>query len=87
LALKVIFWTVDISAVVFCHKIKFISRMLGEKTWKMFIFKLFLVAVPLQFLNNIENSAKEIFNEETYKQIRKLYRRYKQTGDMLDLND
>jgi hypothetical protein len=46
LIFKVMFWTIDMSVVIFCHKIKLLSRFLGEKTWKMFLFKIALVAFP-----------------------------------------
>ena len=51
--IKVGFWVMDIAFVSFCHKIKLLTRVLGEKGWKMFAFKIAAVAFPLSFMDKI----------------------------------
>ena len=48
--MKVGFWVTDVLFVTFCHKIRLMSRLLGEKTWKMFVFKIAAVALPFTFI-------------------------------------
>lgn len=85
-ALKIGFWVVDIAFVSFCHKIKLLTRILGDKTWRMFAFKLAAIALPLSFMDRIEEDAKDQFYRGLYRGVHKFYKRYKQTGDILDLN-
>ena len=41
------FWVVTLGFAGLCHKIGFISRVLGDRTWKMFTFKLTALVMPL----------------------------------------
>ena len=84
--IKIGFWTVDIAFVSLCHKIKILTRILGDKTWRMFAFKIALVAFPLTFIERVEADAVDQYNKNLYRGMHKFYRRYKQTGDILDLN-
>ncbi len=48
--MKVGFWVTDVLFVTFCHKIRLLSRLLGDKTWRMFVFKFAAVALPFIFI-------------------------------------
>lgn len=84
--MKVGFWAVDIAFVSFCHKIKLLTRILGDKTWKMFAFKIAFIVFPLTFLDRVQADAVDQYNKNLYRGVYKFYKRYKQTGDILDLN-
>lgn len=51
--IKIGFWVVGITFVSLCHKIKLLTKILGDKTWRMFAFKIALVAFPLTFLDKV----------------------------------
>jgi len=40
------FWVVCLGFAGTCHRIRLLNRLLGEKSWKMFSFKLLSVIVP-----------------------------------------
>lgn len=84
--IKIGFWAVDIAFVSLCHKIKILSKILGEKTWRMFAFKIVFILFPLTFFDRVEADAVEQYNKHFFKGVYKFYKRYKQTGDILDLN-
>lgn len=84
--IKIGFWVVGITFVSLCHKIKLLTKILGDKTWRMFAFKIALVAFPLTFLDKVQADAVQQYNKNLYKGVYKFYKRYKQTGDILDLN-
>lgn len=52
-SIKIGFWAFDIAFVSLCHKIKFLTKILGDKTWRMFAFKLAAIAIPLSFMDTI----------------------------------
>jgi hypothetical protein len=39
-------WTISLGIAIFAHKVKAISRVLGEKSWGMFTFKLSSLLIP-----------------------------------------
>jgi hypothetical protein len=39
-------WTISLGVAIFAHKVKAISRVLGEKSWGMFTFKLSSLLIP-----------------------------------------
>ena len=52
----------------------------------MFAFKIAAIGFPLSFIDRVEEDAINQFYKGLYKGIYKFYKRYKQTGDILDLN-
>ena len=52
-SIKIGFWVADIAFVSICHKIKLLTKILGDKTWKMFVFKLATITFPLSFMDRI----------------------------------
>jgi hypothetical protein len=52
----------------------------------MFAFKIAAIGFPLSFIDSVEEDAINQFNKGLYTRVNKFYKRYKQTGDILDLN-
>lgn len=77
------FWAVCLGFAVSCHKIKWLSRLLGDKTWKMFSFKLLSVCLPYYFMEEIMPSAGEEELNLLFERVRDSYKRYKLSGDIL----
>ncbi len=70
-----------------CHKIPIMKRVLGEGTWKMFLFKVSALIVPFLGMDTIMPQAEEEEMDYLWKNMKERYRNYKYTGDILELNE
>jgi hypothetical protein len=79
-------WTVSLGIAVFSHKVKIISRLLGEKSWGMFTFKLSSLLIPYFAIEAITPEAEQEEINILWSRTKEKYRNYKNSGDILDLN-
>lgn len=79
------FWAVNIVFVTFSHKIKFINRMITNQ-WVMFLSKGLVLGVSYLLYGEFENKAIQLHFQRVYKVVEDEYRKYKNTGDILQFN-
>ena len=58
----------------------------GQKNWKMLTFKIASLGIPYVFMDKLMESAGQQQMNLLYWQAKDRYKRYKMTGDMLQLN-
>ena len=51
------FWVVTLGFAGLCHKVGLINRVLGDRTWKMFTFKLTALFLPYLAMDAIMPAA------------------------------
>lgn len=84
--MTIAFWVLCFGFAGFCHRIPPLRRVLGERSWKMFGFKVAALVFPFLAMDRIMPEAEGEEVDFLWSRMKEPYKRYKYTGDILELN-